>query len=337
MINSNNLGASRPDTKLIDNHNRIVDYLRISVTDRCNLRCSYCMPPEGVPYIPHENILSFEEILRLSKIYTELGVDKIRFTGGEPFVRKGFAEFLLNFRESIPDVSLHLTTNGVVTHKHLDSLIKSKVNGINLSLDTLVKEKFEKLTLRNTFDDVKKSLDLLIESKIQLKINTVVLQDFNVDEIIDIANIAKDNDVEIRFIEQMEFNGNDLDYDVCDANKIFSILMDQLGSLTPVIRASSTAACYHIPGFKGTVGIIAGHSRTFCDTCSRIRITSTGILKTCLYDNGVLSLRDLLRSGTSDIDIINSIKAAVSSRFKDGFETEAFNNDRKKSMASIGG
>lgn len=337
MINSNKLGHSLTATKLVDNHNRIVDYLRISVTDRCNLRCSYCMPPEGVPYIPHDNILSFEEIIRLSKIFTGLGVNKIRFTGGEPFVRKEFAEFLMNFRESIPDVSLHLTTNGVVTYNHLDSLIKSKVDGINLSLDTLVKEKFEKLTLRNTFDEVIKSLDLLIESKIPLKINTVVLQDLNVDEIIDIANIARDNDVEIRFIEQMEFNGNDLDYDVCDAENIFNILVDHFGSLVPVNKASSTASCYQIPGFKGTVGIIAGHSRTFCDTCSRIRITSTGMLKTCLYDNGVLSLRDLIQSGAGDTEIINSINAAVSNRFKDGFEAEAFNKDQKKSMASIGG
>jgi molybdenum cofactor biosynthesis protein A len=337
MKDSNKLSASRPAAKLIDNHGRILDYLRISVTDRCNLRCSYCMPPEGVPHIPHENILSFEEIIRLSKIFVGLGVNKIRFTGGEPFVRKGFADFLLKFRESISDASLHLTTNGVVTHKHLDSLINAKVNGINLSLDTLVKEKFEKLTFRNTFDEVIKSLDLLIESKIPLKINTVVMQDFNIDEIIDIANIARDNDVEIRFIEQMEFNGNDLDYDVCDAVNIFNILMDRFGSLTPVDKASSTASCYQIPGFKGTVGIIAGHSRTFCDTCSRMRITSIGMLKTCLYDNGVLSLRDLIRSGAGDGEIINSINTAVSNRFKDGFEAEAFNLDRKKSMASIGG
>ncbi len=328
---------ARPASKLVDNHKRIVDYLRISVTDRCNLRCSYCMPPEGVPFIPHENILRFEEITRLSKIFNRLGVEKIRFTGGEPFVRKGFHGFLADFRKSLPDISLHLTTNGVVTHKHLDSITEAGINGINLSIDTLVKDKFTKLTLRDTFDEVLKSLNLLIESGIPLKINTVVQNGFNVDEIIDIANIARDNDVEVRFIEQMEFNGKELVYDVFDSQKIFDLLITNYGSLIPVSKSSSTAACYNIPGFKGTVGIIAGHSRTFCDSCSRIRITSTGMLKTCLYDNGVLSLRELIRSGASDNDIINSIKGAVASRFKDGFEAETFNRDKKKSMASIGG
>jgi cyclic pyranopterin phosphate synthase len=295
------------------------------------------MPPEGVPFIPHENILRFEEILKLSKIFSGLGVRKIRFTGGEPFVRKGFADFLLSFRESLPDVSMHLTTNGVVTYKHVDTLLQAKVNGINLSIDTLVKEKFEKLTLRDTFDEVMKSLKILTQSGIPLKINTVVQQGFNENEIADIANIARDIDAEVRFIEQMEFNGKDLLYDVYDSNNILRLLMDHFGTLLPVYKTSSTASCYKIPGFKGTVGIIAGHSRTFCDTCSRIRITSTGMLKTCLYDNGVLSLRDMIRSGASDIDIINSINGAVAGRFKDGFEAEAFNRDSKKSMASIGG
>jgi cyclic pyranopterin phosphate synthase len=330
-------GISNPSAKLVDNHNRIIDYLRISVTDRCNLRCSYCMPPEGVPYIPHDSILRFEEIIRISRIFTGLGVGKIRFTGGEPFVRKGFSGFLLDFRESVPDVSLHLTTNGVVTHNHLDTLNQAKVNGINLSIDTLVKEKFEKLTFRDTFDEVMKSLDVLVDSKIPLKINTVVQQGFNVDEIIDIANIAAENDVEVRFIEQMEFNGSELKYDVFNAEDIFNLLMNEYGSLIPVNKPSSTASCYKVPGFAGTIGIIAGHSRTFCDTCSRIRITSTGMLKTCLYDNGVLNMRDILRSGADDEKIIGSIKSVVANRFVDGFETEAFNRAQKKSMASIGG
>lgn len=337
MIIPVNKDISRPAEKLVDNYNRTVDYLRISVTDRCNLRCSYCMPPEGVPFIPHDNILRFEEIIRLGGIFSGLGVEKMRFTGGEPFVRKGFPEFLVNFREALPDISLHLTTNGVVTYKHLDSLTGARINGINLSIDTLQKERFEKLTLRNTFDEVMRSLNVLIESGIPLKINTVVQQGFNVDEIINIANIARDNDVEVRFIEQMEFNGNELNYDVCDSKNILQLLLDHFGTLLPVNRSSSTASCYTIPGFKGSVGIIAGHSRTFCDTCSRIRLTSTGMLKTCLYDNGVSSLRDLIRSGATDNEIIYSIKTAVSSRFKDGFEAEAYNIDKKKSMASIGG
>ena len=328
---------SRPASKLVDNHKRTVDYLRISVTDRCNLRCSYCMPPEGVPFIPHEKILRFEEIIRLSRIFNGLGVEKIRFTGGEPFVRKDFANFLVTFRQALPNVSLHLTTNGVVTSNYIDSIIDAGVDGINLSIDTLVKDKFRKLTFRDTFDEVIKSLNLLLDSGIPLKINTVVQNGFNIDEIIDIANIASDNDVEVRFIEQMEFNGNELNYEVFDSEKMFNLLINHFGSLLPVSRTSSTAACYKIPGFKGTIGIIAGHSRTFCSTCSRIRITSTGMLKTCLYDNGVLSLRDLIRSGAPDSGIISSIEGAVASRFKDGFEAESFNLDRKKSMASIGG
>lgn len=333
-----NANTNNDSTKLIDNYGRRIDYLRIAVTDRCNLRCSYCMPEEGIPFINHESILTFEENLRLIEIFTSLGISKVRITGGEPFVRKGMINFLKDISKIELNPSIHITTNGVLTYKYIQELKNLEIAGINLSLDTLDKNKFFNITRRNEFDSVQKTISEALEHKVYLKINCVVQNGINEDEIIPIAEMARDKNIEIRFIEEMPFNG----YKKVDApftsGMIFNKLLISFPGLIEKDQNTSTAKVFTVPGFAGTIGIIGGYSRSFCSSCNRIRITPTGMLKTCLYDNGVLDLRLLLRSGADDNQIKDEIIGRVNNRFKDGFESEKFyNRINNCSMASIGG
>lgn len=329
---------SEKQNYLIDNHSRQIDYLRISLTDRCNLRCSYCMPEEGIKYVPHESILTYEENYRLVKIFAEMGITKIRITGGEPFVRKGIMTFIETVSANNPNLSLHITTNGVLAHKYIKQLEGINIAGINLSLDTLDKEKFKTIARRDAFNSVYKTLQNILESKIKLKINCVVQNNVNDNEINSISTLAEDNPVEVRFIEEMPFNGYKKINNPFTAKMIFDKLKSSFNDMEEITQTTSTAKVFKVPGFKGTIGIIGGYSRTFCSTCNRIRITPKGMLKTCLYDNGVLNLRLLLRSGAGDKEIENEIRACVSKRFKDGFEAEKYSNKiNDSSMATIGG
>jgi len=324
--------------ELTDNFNRTLNYLRLAVTDRCNLRCSYCMPVEGVDYIHHNNILSFEEALTLIKIFSELGIRKIRLTGGEPFVRKGFPEFLESIKHLENSPSIHITTNGVLTGKYIKTLNDVKIAGINLSLDTLQKNKFISLTGRDNLTDVLHSLDKILNAGIPLKVNTVIQKHFNADEIPLIATLARENNIEVRFIEQMPFNGSSAKIDTFSGKEICAELEKAFGKIYPESGNSSTAEIFRVEGFKGRLGIIGGYSRSFCGSCNRLRITSTGIMKNCLYDDGVLNLRDLLRSGASDDEIKNSIIAQTKLRFENGFIAEMDSKSGvKNSMSLVGG
>lgn len=324
---------------LTDHFGRTLNYLRIAVTDRCNLRCTYCMPAEGVPFLEHEKIMRFEEILHVVRLLLASGLKKVRITGGEPLVRKGVVSFLKELRRLSPQLKIHLTTNGLLLADHLSELEALHLNGINLSLDTLNPVKFEKITRRDGFTKVWDGLQQVLKSPIPLKLNMVVQRGLNEDEIVPMAELARNHAIEVRFIEQMPFDGlSQRVENPLTGHEILEILQHAFHFLQYEESLNSTAQLFSVPGFKGKLGIIAGYSRTFCSTCNRLRLTSTGLLKTCLYDVGRVNLRDLIRSGADDEEILAAIRQAVANRHRDGFEAEDENLlKNKQSMAQIGG
>ncbi len=327
---------------LYDNHNRPLTYLRLSVTDRCNLRCFYCMPPEGLNWLPKSYLLTFEEIIRLVRLLASLGISKVRITGGEPFVRTDLMKLLYRLSE-IPGVNeLHLTTNGVLTAPYVPELKKMGIASVNLSLDTLNTERFKAIAHRDELKRVLNTLDSLLQHGIPVKINTVVMEGKNTEDIYPMARLTLNYPVSVRFIEEMPFNGTGSHYTRLTWN--YKKILEHLQAAWPDMKQlptgpGATATLFKIPGHTGTVGIIAAFSRTFCGTCNRIRITAQGMLKTCLYDNGVLSLRDLMRSGYSDEQLVAVLLSAFSQRPRNGFEAEANRNTApvRESMATIGG
>jgi cyclic pyranopterin phosphate synthase len=333
-----NVPETGSGTFLLDNHNRPINYLRLSITDRCNLRCRYCRPEEGVPFVPHEEILSFEELEHLAAIFCGMGVEKIRVTGGEPFARKGCLEFLQRLRNIKGLHNLHITTNGVETYQYLDALAELGIDGINLSLDTLNHRRFRHITRRDYFEEVVQTLQSIIEHRIPLKINSVVLADTSDDEIIRLAGLARYSPITIRFIEKMPFAGISRPVKLVNGQ-----LLQRLKRIFPALEeqpsdSPSTARIYSLPDFTGTVGIIQGYSRLFCATCNKVRITPTGMLKTCLYDNGVLDLKRMLRKGMDDAGIEAAILGSLQNRCLSGHEAEVIaGRVREPSMATIGG
>ncbi|MDX2303973.1 MAG: GTP 3',8-cyclase MoaA [Microscillaceae bacterium] len=328
---------------IYDNHGRPINYVRLAVTDRCNLRCFYCMPEEGIKYLPKQQLLSYEEMERLISLLAGMGVYKVRITGGEPFVRQDLILFMEHISR-IPGIrQITMTTNGVLTHKYIPRLKAMGIHSVNLSMDTLDKNRFFEITRRNEFDQVMYSLESLIKHGIDTKINAVVMDGKNTQDIIPLAQLTKDQPIDVRFIEEMPFNGEGSHYPVLTWN--FKRILEELKTVFPDITKipdapHSTAYHYQIPGHQGKIGIIAAFSRTFCGTCNRIRITAQGQLKTCLYDEGVLDIKQLMRSGASDDLIKTALLQAFGNRAKDGYEAEQRRSSDlpvSESMSTIGG
>jgi len=328
---------------LYDNHGRKLDYMRLAVTDRCNLRCFYCMPEKGIDYVDRKDLLSYEEMLRLTNIMIGMGISKIRITGGEPFVRRDIMPFLRELSRLDGLDQIHITTNGTLTLPHIQELKELGIAGINLSLDTIDRKRFEKITRRDRLPEVMKTLNALLESGIPTKINMVVMEQHNTDDIIPMAELTRDNKLELRYIEEMPFNGSGRTPELnWNYQKILQTLQGSYPELMPLPTAKSgTSSNYAIPGYAGKLGIIAAYSRTFCGTCNRIRVTPQGSLRTCLYGNPVLELRELLRSHSDDAKIEALLKGVFMQRAKDGFEAEAQRKENfqiaTESMSSIGG
>ena len=330
--------SANPETQLVDPFGREMNYLRLAVTDRCNLRCQYCMPAEGIPLNDRDNILDFEEMEQLIQIFQDLGVNKLRITGGEPFVRKGLLEFLKRVNKFEGINSINITTNAVFIGDIISDLEQLKIGSLNISLDSLQKDRFFKITRRDEFEIVMENIDKALKSTIPVKLNMVVLAGINDDEILSFTRLAKDNLIEVRFIEQMPFSGGPASESIISADQILNILRQQYPLLYEQNLPNSTARIFYNPGDKGTIGIIAGYSRTFCSSCTRLRITPEGMLKTCLYDRGAVNLKEMLRAGKTDLQIKDAIIMAVQNRAKDGFESqERSNQDYNVSMAQIGG
>jgi len=329
-------------SKLIDSFGRQINYVRLAITDRCNLRCQYCMPAHGIEIVPRQELLTYKEMYRVIRVLTELGVNKIRLTGGEPFVRKGFVDFLemLSFNDLLEDINI--TTNGVMIHKHIETLEKlQKVKNINLSIDSLQANKFNEITRRNVFDDVFKTMEAIEKSSMNLKLNVVVQSGINTNEITDFVRLTKNKNIAVRFIEEMPFNGKGQRemQESWNYNKILNEIKSEFDVSEIQSEKSSTSRNFSIENHKGTVGVIPAFTRTICGDCNRIRITSTGTFKNCLFDDGVFNLRDFIRNGASNDDLKELFLSLVKEKPENGFiaEENRTKGDVSESMSTIGG
>ena len=329
-------------SNLIDSFGRQINYVRLAVTDRCNLRCQYCMPAHGIEIVPRDHLLTYKEMYRIIRVLTELGVNKVRLTGGEPFVRKGFVDFLemLSYNDLLEDINI--TTNGAMIYKHIETLEKlKKVKNINLSIDSLQADKFNEITRRNVFDEVFKTMEALEKSNMNLKLNVVVQSGINTDEINDFVRLTKEKDLAVRFIEEMPFNGKGQRemQESWNYNKILNEIKSEFQVTEIQSEKSSTSRNFSIENHKGSVGIIPAFTRTICGDCNRIRITSTGTFKNCLFDDGVFNLRDFLRNGASNEELKDLFLSLVKDKPENGFIAEANRKkgDVSESMSTIGG
>jgi len=323
--------------RLVDPQGRRLRYLRLSVTDRCNLRCRYCMGAAGLDWIPRAEILTWEELERVVRVAASLGVRKVRITGGEPFVRRGTIDFLARVRR-IPGVeTLAVTTNGVGLAPRVADLAAIGIDGVNLSLDALDRERFVQMSRRDRLDDVLATLDALVATEMRVKVNAVVVAGMNDSEIVSLAELARTRPIEVRFIEAMPFGGDGTRHTGWPAPRILAHLRAHLPTLTDA-GGGGTAMRYAVAGFRGRVGIIAGESRAFCATCDRLRVTARGQVKSCLYGEPSGALLPLLRAGASDGEVAAELLGAVGRRQVDGFASEAARSERLAvSMAAIGG
>ncbi len=328
---------------LQDLHGRNHAYLRISLIERCNLRCSYCMPEEGVQLSPKSHIMTYEEIYEIAKTFVNHGVTKIRLTGGEPLIRKDIP-VILEKLATLP-VELSITSNAVIIDKFIDVLKQNSVKKINISLDSLDKNKFHQITRRDQFEIVYKNMLLLVEEGFTVKVNVVLMKDFNENEIIDFINLTKELPIVIRFIEFMPFDGNKW-----DLSKMVSYkeVMEYVNASFPENQIerlqdapNDTSKNYKITGYQGSFAIISSVTNPFCDSCNRLRLTANGQLKNCLFSSEESDLLTKLREGKSIEPIIQK---AVQAKFKvrGGMDTlkklqkpKLHNNNR--SMITIGG
>jgi cyclic pyranopterin phosphate synthase len=325
---------------IIDNYNRVHDYLRISLTDNCNLRCFYCMPDESYDFTPASRLMQTEEILSLARTFVGAGVKKIRLTGGEPFVRKDVAKIIMGLSE-LP-VELSITTNGTRLHEFMDLLENSNIKSINVSLDTLNRDKFLLVTRRDLFEQVMGNIQLLLARGFEVKINVVVMKALNDHEINDFIAWTKDLPIHIRFIEFMPFSGNRW-----SSNQVFSsdeILAYAAERFDFTLKAGSihdTARVYRINGHQGDFAIISTMTAPFCAGCNRMRLTADGKLKNCLFSNGETDLLTALRGGEDVLPLIyGNIKTKakeLGGQFTTAIQQIEALSIENRSMITIGG
>ena len=320
-----------------DPQGRCLDYLRLAVTDRCNLRCRYCMPDTGVPASTPGETLSFAELTRACSVFVAGGVRKIRITGGEPLARKGVVEWMREIAGLDPDLEILLTTNGVLLEQSLPGLIEAGLERINLSLDTLDPDTWKLITRRDGFEAARRSIDVVLEAGLGLKVNVVVQPGVNDHEILDFVELTRDWALAVRFIEPMPFSGSDTT-DIPPVSG--SWIHDRIATaypIQPLSRANGDVdRRFGIEGHAGSVGIIEGNSRSFCEDCRRLRLNARGEFRTCLYGSPEADLRHALRSGATDSGIRALIASAIGRRLEDGRAAEAA-REGPVSMARIGG
>lgn len=328
---------------LTDKFGRKHNYLRISLTERCNLRCTYCMPAEGIQLSPKSHIMTYDEIYTIAKEFVDNGVTKIRLTGGEPLIRKD-VNIVLEKLASLP-VELAITTNAVIVDRFIDIFKKLGIQHINVSLDSLNREKNTSITRRDQFDKIYNNILLLLDHGFEVKLNCVLMKGINDDEVADFIELTKDRNLHVRFIEFMPFDGN-------------KWKLDKMVSLAEVLkgvessfkeheitrlqdRPNDTAKNYRIKGYTGTFAIISSVTNPFCDSCNRIRLTANGQLKNCLFSSAESDLLTPLREGKSIAPIIQK---AVRAKFKvrSGMDTlDKFDQEethaKNRSMITIGG
>ena len=328
---------------LKDNFGRKHNYLRISITERCNLRCTYCMPENGVILSPKAHLMTADEVYSIASTFVKLGVTKIRLTGGEPLVRKDAPEIIEKL-STLP-VELSITTNAVIVDRFTDLFKSSGIKTINVSLDSLKADKFKSITRRDDFERVMRNMEALIAQGFRVKLNCVLMKGFNDNEIADFISYTKDKDITVRFIEFMPFDGNRWNKDKLVSEAEVLEQVNKHWQSEDILRIADapndTSRNYKIKGYQGSFAIISTVTNPFCDTCNRVRLTANGRIKNCLFSNGEV---DLLSSHRRGEDITPLIEKAVKAKFamRGGMDTdEAFsdpsNYNQNRSMITIGG
>lgn len=324
--------------KIVDTFGREHTYLRISLTDRCNLRCFYCMPEEGIELMDKPSIMSLEEIVEISRTFVDLGVDTIRLTGGEPLIRKNLG-FLVEELAKL-GVTLKITTNGIVLDKYLDLFQRIGLRKINISLDTLEKSKSVFITKRDYFDRIMENIRKAIDYDFEIKLNVVLIKGINDMEINPFVELTRNQNVAIKFIEFMPFKGNQWDWDKgVSKETILETVSSEFGAPVKLDDGKhSTSANYKIDGFRGSFGIVSTITAPFCGGCNRIRLTADGKMKNCLFATSETDLLTPFRNGESvESLILSSIKEKKFSRDGMNVEMEKEHYEQNRSMISIGG
>ncbi|XP_066451418.1 molybdenum cofactor biosynthesis protein 1 isoform X2 [Eleutherodactylus coqui] len=325
---------------LTDSFGRQHSYLRISLTEKCNLRCQYCMPEEGVKLTPKSELLTTQEILTLAKLFVQEGVDKIRLTGGEPLIRPDVVDIIAQLRKLEGLKTTAITTNGINLARLLPKLKEAGLDVLNISLDTLVPAKFEFIVRRKGFHKVMEGIHRAVELGYNpVKVNCVVMRGLNEDELLDFVALTEKQPLEVRFIEYMPFDGNKWNF-----KKMVSYqeMLDTIRQKWPELETvpteiASTSKAYKVPGFQGHIGFITSMSDHFCGSCNRLRITADGNLKVCLFGNSEVSLRDWLRTGASEEELKQVIGAAVGRKKKQHAGMFSISQMKNRPMILIGG
>lgn len=318
---------------MLDKKGRRIDYLRVSLTDRCNLRCIYCMPERGIDKKCHEEILRFEEVEKVITACAALGITKVRFTGGEPLVLKGLDK-LIKHTASMPEINdISITTNGMLLADMADDLKKAGLKRVNISLDTLQSEKFKNITRHGDINKVFKAIEKCLSlDMVPVKLNVVLMRGVNDDEIGDFLKLTLDAPIQVRFIELMPIGEGQKYFDKCSM-KVEEIT-EKFPELVPIMDDSRVASVYKIPGAKGSVGLISPVSCKFCTECNRIRLTSTGTIKPCLHSAEEINLKPYLNNEQKLIDVIKN--AVYNKPEEHHLETER-KSDTDRMMYQIGG
>ena len=327
-------------SQLKDQYHRTINYLRISITDRCNLRCQYCMPEEGIPLIPHDDILRYEEILRVVKVYAQAGISKIRITGGEPLIRKEIVDFVAQLAQISGIRDLSMTTNGVLLRDFAQPLQNAGLKRINVSLDTLDPGKFFLIARRNKFQEVWAGIEEAMKVGLYpVKLNVVTISGTNDNEVLDFARLTQRLPLAVRFIEYMPAGESEWDPTlVFSASKIKEAI-EALDELIPITEDENQgpAVRYRFPNSLGEIGFINPVSSHFCDSCNRIRLTPDGHLRTCLFSDDELDLKPFLRKECSDETLLETLHQALAKKPKQHYiETIQFKKCQR-TMSAIGG
>ena len=325
---------------IVDQFDRTFDYVRVAVNERCNLRCVYCMPEEGVDFLPSQELLTTNETERLISIFSQNGVRKIRFTGGEPLLYKNIIR-LVRYAGSLRGVnSVHLTTNGLLLERLAVPLFEAGLTGINISLDTLDHQKFVRITRREGVDKVMTGLRLALDLPFpSVKLNVVFMRDFNHTEIGDFVELTREAPLTVRFIELMPFDS----HQIWKTGKFFGaeLIEKEIRHIYPRVEIESGTATeqkvFRVPGYAGKVGIIPAFTRSFCGDCNRIRLTADGKIRNCLYSGDEFDLKQLLRDSASDSDIAQEIRRAMWLKPEDGWAAQKLGDHHRESMTQIGG
>ncbi|KAI1895164.1 hypothetical protein AGOR_G00103480, partial [Albula goreensis] len=325
---------------LTDSFGRRHSYLRISLTEKCNLRCQYCMPEEGVKLTPRAQLLTTAEVLTLARLFVHEGVEKIRLTGGEPLIRPDVVDIIAELRKLEGLKTIAVTTNGMNLSRSLPRLKEAGLDLLNISLDSLVPAKFEFIVRRKGFHKVMEGIDKAIEMGYNpVKVNCVVMRGLNEDEVLDFVALTERKPLEVRFIEYMPFDGNKWNF-----KKMVSYqeMLDHIRQQWPDLEQlqggeTDTAKTFKVPGYQGQIGFITSMSDHFCGSCNRLRITADGNLKVCLFGNAEVSLRDCLRSGASDQELLEIIGAAVGRKKKQHAGMFSISQMKNRPMILIGG